>query len=144
MAEVLLVDDDGSVLLTLAIALRRLGHKVTVACDAEQALRHLKEHHYAFLISDVRMPGMSGVELAARASHLRFAPRIVLTSAYSNLITRDDIVEAFMQKPLDLERLHELLCSARPPRRFPQTGQRKASGKGVRSMFKANDPIYSS
>ncbi|MBV9470820.1 MAG: response regulator, partial [Abitibacteriaceae bacterium] len=85
MANVLLVDDDGSVLLTLAIALRRYGHTVTVACDGNQALLHLKRHQFAYLVSDIRMPGMSGIELASRARRLAHPPRVILTSAYSNV-----------------------------------------------------------
>ena len=109
MASVLLVDDDGNVLLTLAIALRRQGHNVTVACDAGQALAELKSHRFSFLVSDVRMPGMTGFELAHRAHCLENAPRIILTSAYSNLETQDDIVEAFLPKPIDIARLNALL-----------------------------------
>lgn len=121
MADILLVDDDGSVLLTLAIALRRLGHAVTVACDAEQALRRLNEHCYTFLLSDVRMPGMSGIELAARAASLREHPRVILTSAYSDIAFRPDEVEAFFLKPLDIDRLNALLVSDKP---LPNQGRR--------------------
>jgi len=109
MADVLLVDDDGSVLLTLTLALRRQGHNVTAACDARQALAHLSNHRFAFLISDVRMPGMSGLELARQAHHIENPPRIILTSAYSNVETQEDIVEAFLPKPIDIARLNALL-----------------------------------
>lgn len=111
MAEVLLVDDDGSVLLTLAIALRRQGHNVTVAGDAMQALSHLKRHDFQFLISDVRMPGLSGVELAGRVRRMSNPPEIILTSAYPYVETRNGIARAFLQKPLDINRLNELLSS---------------------------------
>jgi CheY-like chemotaxis protein len=112
MAEVLLVDDDGSVLLTLAIALRRLGHSVTVAGDAFQAMAHLKRTHFDFLVSDVRMPGVSGLELAAQVRQMPEPPRIILTSAYPSIEDRDKVSEAFLQKPLDVQRLSEYLNSA--------------------------------
>lgn len=111
MANVLLVDDDGSVLLTLAIALRRYGHTVTVACDGDQALLHLKRHQFGYLVSDVRMPGMSGIELATRARRLANPPRVILTSAYSNIQMRAGMAEAFLQKPIDTERLNALLSA---------------------------------
>jgi DNA-binding NtrC family response regulator len=109
MAEVLLVDDDGSVLLTLAIALRRQGHNVTVAGDATQALSHLQRHRFEFLISDVRMPGLSGVELAQRVRTMGQPPKVILTSAYPHVETRGGLAQAFLQKPLDLNQLNELL-----------------------------------
>jgi DNA-binding NtrC family response regulator len=125
MADVLLVDDDGSVLLTLAIALRRQGHKVTVAGDANQALSHLHRHHFEFLVSDVRMPGMSGVELAQEVRGMQEPPQIILTSAYPYVETRGGIASAFLQKPLDVKQLNELLKSSdTPPEGSP-------SGNGI-------------
>ena len=112
MAEVLLVDDDGSVLLTLAIALRRQGHNVTVAGDAMQALSHLKRRQFQFLISDVRMPGLSGVELAGRVRRMSNPPQIILTSAYPYVETRNGIAHAFLQKPLDISVLNDLLSNS--------------------------------
>lgn len=114
MAEVLLVDDDGSVLLTLAIALRRQGHGVTVAGDAYQALTHLKKLRFDFMISDVRMPGVSGLELAAHARAMPTPPRIILTSAYPFVEDRESVSEAFMQKPLDVHLLSQYLNSPAP------------------------------
>jgi CheY-like chemotaxis protein len=109
MADILLVDDNGSVLLTLAIALRRRGHSVTVASEGRSALHELQTHHFDFLVSDVRMPGMSGIELAQRAKNIDDAPRVILTSAYSNIGSYEGVAEAFLRKPLDTEQLDTLL-----------------------------------
>jgi DNA-binding NtrC family response regulator len=109
MADILLVDDDGNVLLTLAIALRRRGHAVTMASDASRALEHLNKAHFQFLVSDIRMPGMSGFDLARAARSLPHPPRIILTSAYSNIGTPDGLAEAFIQKPVDITSLDDLL-----------------------------------
>jgi len=113
MADVLLVDDDGSLLLTLAIALRRQGHIVTVACDAEQAIAQLKRRSFTFLISDVRMPGMSGTELALQARRLAPTLRVILTSALPNIPFREGAIEAFLQKPIEPESLNKLLLTER-------------------------------
>jgi two-component system response regulator ChvI len=113
MANVLLVDDNGNVLLTLAIALRRLGHKVTVSSDPCQALTFLKRQQFDFLVSDVRMPHMSGLELAAQAKMVKHVPRIILTSAYSNIEARDGIAEAYLRKPIDVQQLHALLSDVK-------------------------------
>ena len=112
MAEVLLVDDDGSVLLTLAIALRRRGHDVTVACDANQALAQLRRRSFDFLISDVRMPGLSGLELATRVQRMAHPPRVILTSAYPFIEHREGVSEAFLPKPLDVQQLNDHLNSS--------------------------------
>jgi CheY-like chemotaxis protein len=114
MANVLLVDDNGNILLTLAIALRRLGHKVTVSSDPCQALTLLKRQRFDFLVSDVRMPRMSGIELAAQAKRQKHVPRIILTSAYSNVEAREGVAEAYLRKPIDVQQLHGLLSDTQP------------------------------
>ena len=108
MAHILLVDDDTNVLLTLAIALRRRGHEVTVAQNGWQALNLLRREAFEFLISDVKMPGMTGIELAERASDLPNTPIIVLTSALD--INIEDVpAQHFLPKPLDVAKLGEVV-----------------------------------
>lgn len=114
MADVLLVDDNGSVLLTLAIALRRRGHVVTTSEDAHQAIAALKQQRFDFLVSDVRMPGMSGVELASQARRLPHPPHIILTSAYSNIDAREGVADAYLRKPIDTQQLLRLLENGAP------------------------------
>lgn len=118
MADIILVDDDGSVLLTLSIALRRRGHTVTVACDAQQALNQMARHRYDFLVTDIRMPGMSGLELARRARAGNNSPRIILTSAhYDPSITPNpaEVAEEFLPKPIDIEKLDAILNQVSSP-----------------------------
>ncbi|HEX8832582.1 MAG TPA: response regulator [Abditibacteriaceae bacterium] len=115
MADILLVDDNGSVLLTLAIALRRRGHHVAVAATGTDALAQLESHDFDFLVSDVRMPGMSGIELATHARTMAKPPRVILTSAYSNIESHEGLAEAFLRKPIDTDQLHALLSSSDTP-----------------------------
>ena len=145
MAQVLLVDDNGSVLLTLAIALRRRGHVVTMAADGAHALRELKLQHFDFLVSDVRMPGMTGVELATAARALPQPPRVILTSAYSSVEGREEIAEAFLRKPIDTEQLDALLQDAAPRQQSPgedahtsaQIAQQNSQQKAARGFHPA-------
>lgn len=113
MALVLLVDDDLNVRLTLALALRRFGHEVAVAADAETAFELLRLRHFDWVVSDVRMPGLSGVDFAQRVGGMENAPRIVLTSAYSDVAAPRGVV-AFFQKPVDARRLSDLLHPPAP------------------------------
>src|SRR5215216_143294 len=123
MANVLLVDDDDNVLLTLAIALRRQGHNVTMVADGPKALDLLQRQQFHFLISDVKMPGMNGFDLARQARHLPHPPRVILTSAYSSLGTPDSSIEAFLQKPVDIVHLDALLRSAPPTESAQRDGR---------------------
>lgn len=121
MAKVLLVDDNGSVLLTLAIALRRHGHTVSIASDGWLALDALRTESFDALVSDVRMPGLTGPELAAEARQLQPKLHIVLTSAYPSVETATEIT-AFLRKPIDIEQLHALLIRNGGPGATPPAG----------------------
>jgi DNA-binding NtrC family response regulator len=148
MARVLLVDDDSSVLLTLSIALQRRGHKVTVACDAQQALSQLARSHFDFLVTDIRMPGMSGLELASRAHATIDSPRVVLTSAHYDPQMSPNpaaqVAEEFFPKPVDIEKLDALLSQQSPP--SPPSRDTKKSTPNERRarvarFFGGNNPL---
>ena len=62
-AKVLVVDDERSILLLLKEALTQWGYQVTVASSAADALNLLKSELFDALITDIRMPDMSGLEL---------------------------------------------------------------------------------
>jgi len=80
MAHILVVDDEKSICELLEITFRKEGHRVEVAHSVEGAKRKLEGSLYDIIISDVRMPGETGVEL------LRFA-REVAPDSYFVLIT---------------------------------------------------------
>src|SRR5271165_1081125 len=80
MAHILVVDDEKSICELLEITFRKEGHRVEVAHSVEGAKRKLEGSLYDIIISDVRMPGETGVEL------LRFT-REVAPDSYFVLIT---------------------------------------------------------
>jgi two-component system, NtrC family, response regulator PilR len=80
MAHILVVDDEKSICELLEITFRKEGHRVEVAPSVEAAKRKLEGSLYDIVISDIRMPGESGVEL------LRFT-REVAPDSYFVLIT---------------------------------------------------------
>src|SRR5215471_4729445 len=63
MAHILVVDDERSICELLEITFRKEGHKVEVANNVEAAKRKLESQLFDIVISDVRMPGETGVDL---------------------------------------------------------------------------------
>src|SRR5438270_1744681 len=63
MAHILVVDDERSICELLEITFRKEGHKIEVAASVEAARRKLESQIFDIVISDVRMPGQSGLEL---------------------------------------------------------------------------------
>lgn len=107
MARFLLVDDDGFTLNLLADTLRALGHEASTAGDARQGLQLLIAALPDFVITDVRMPGWDGIELARRIGLLPKPPPVILTSGDPDFEIHEEALRrgvrpaAFLQKPFD-------------------------------------------
>ncbi len=76
MAHILVVDDEKSICELLEITFRKEGHRVEVATNGEAARRRLESQVFDIVISDIRMPDTSGVEL------LKFAKEIAPSSVF--------------------------------------------------------------
>lgn len=95
MKKVLIVDDETLVRVTLRslIAWEKYGMQVAADCNnGYQALEYLDEHEVDFLITDVKMPGISGLELLKRLRENGQAPVTVVLSGYNEF---DLVREAF-------------------------------------------------
>jgi DNA-binding NtrC family response regulator len=113
MATVLIVDDEKNIRSHLATYLRGLGHRTETAEDAATALRLLDRVEPDVVFSDVRMPGMDGVELMREMRRRRPEAIVVLMTAYA---TVRGAVEAmregaydYLVKPFDLDEVGLLL-----------------------------------
>jgi two-component system nitrogen regulation response regulator GlnG len=105
---ILVVDDDAAACWALEEALRSHGHVVVGANSAAAALRHLKKALPALVITDVRMPGGSGLDLLAELKRDHPALPVVVTTAYGSVETASTAIARgafdFLPKPLDLDR----------------------------------------
>jgi nitrogen-specific signal transduction histidine kinase/CheY-like chemotaxis protein len=83
--KVLLVDDDDSVREVCAAMLEDIGCNVTAAASGPEALERLAEERFGFVLTDVAMPHMSGVELAAEVRERCPDLPIMFASGYADL-----------------------------------------------------------
>jgi two-component system, cell cycle response regulator CpdR len=88
MARILLAEDDDSVRLFLARALRRAGHVVCDMPDGQAALAWISEHPVDLLLADVVMPGMDGIELARRAGDMWPHLRVIFITGFAAVALR--------------------------------------------------------
>lgn len=84
---ILVVDDEPLKRITLQIELGEAGYEVTEAADADAARRLFDSRPFDVVISDVRMPGMSGLELLACIKQTRPATDVILMTAYATIDT---------------------------------------------------------
>jgi two-component system, cell cycle response regulator CpdR len=79
---ILLVDDEPEFRKVMTTILARSGHKVLAAADGYEGVRILTEHWVDLLITDVRMPGVDGLQLARQAKVMRPNIRIIYISGF--------------------------------------------------------------
>ena len=77
-ARVLIVDDERSLRRTLTIALRAAGYQVTSAANGVEALECLRLTTFDIVISDLMMPGMTGIELLKAIKHRSPKTEVIL------------------------------------------------------------------
>lgn len=117
---VLLADDDDMVRESLVRTLGRQGMTIVTADSAAAALRHLESHGpelFDLLITDVVMPGTSGIDLARTVATRWPFLRTLLISGYSpeGLQPEDDRTFTFLAKPFTTERLLEVVMRTLQP-----------------------------
>jgi len=127
----LVVDDEEQILSALRRALRKEGYEIVTADSAKAALRMLGERRFDAVLSDHKMPGMSGMQLLSRARELQPGVVLLLITGWTEEIPRDQLsevgVRALITKPWDDARLKATLrhCLAPPA---PPSPQASASG----------------
>jgi FixJ family two-component response regulator len=111
-----IIDDDGSVRAATANLVRSLGYVVHTFASAGDFLRSSDLHDTSCVITDVRMPAMSGLDLQAHLLAKGQAPPFIFVTAFSVDSDRDRALKAgatcFLSKPFDGETLVECLKTA--------------------------------
>jgi DNA-binding response OmpR family regulator len=82
-ARILIVDDEAAIRLTMDMLLRRHGYTVVTATSGEEALALIAQQPFDLLLLDLKMPGLSGLEVAQRAQSLQPAPAILILTGSS-------------------------------------------------------------
>ena len=111
-----IVDDDRSIRFVLTKVLKRAGYEVSAFERASDVLEALESHRPSTLVSDIRMPGMSGTELLAKVKERWPEIPVIIMTAFSDL---DSAVSAFqggafeyLPKPFDIAQAVELIGRA--------------------------------
>jgi len=127
-SRVLVVEDDEETRLALSDALEDLGHEVKAEPCAESALTALEHDDVDAVLTDVRMPGMGGIELCRRLSGDRPNVPVVVMTAYGDVDSAVGALRAgafdFITKPFSVDGVAEVLDNALDRGRSRPTVQR--------------------
>src|SRR5687768_14264727 len=116
MANLLIVDDELGMRQFLTHLLQREGHTVRLAENGSEAMAQIREAAPDLIISDIRMPDMSGVELLRAVRELLPDVEVIMMTAFANVDTAREAfllgAYDFVQKPFDNDLLKETVTRA--------------------------------
>ena len=108
---VLFVDDEKMILEVGSLMLQRLGYNVLTTSNGQEAIEIFKNNKVAFVILDMRMPGMNGDEVCQQLKKIKPKVKILLASGYVGFYSEDYLIsigfDDFIKKPYDLRQLSE-------------------------------------
>ncbi|MDH5675304.1 MAG: sigma-54 dependent transcriptional regulator [Myxococcales bacterium] len=139
MSKVLVVDDEDSIRLVLETLLAKHGYEVALASDGKQALGMLERFGPDFVLADVRMPGIGGIELCKLIGARNAGTTVIVMSAYGSLEQALEAIKSgaydYISKPfkqdevlLTLAKAEERLALQRENRALRAAARRDRSG----------------
>ena len=109
---ILLVEDNADLCQLVCNLLEHFGHMPVAVESAEAALLRLADAQFDVLLTDVSLPGMSGIELARKVLPTNPQMHIIFASGYGASVTAHlGFVAHSLLKPYDIEQLQALLNS---------------------------------
>ncbi|MDY0220138.1 MAG: response regulator [Desulfobacterium sp.] len=115
--EILLVDDEEDIREVLAISLKDMGYRVTLAENGQKALTLFETHGFPIVLTDIKMPVMDGIELLKKIKTMAPETEIIMITGHGDMDLaiesfRNQAVE-FITKPVDVQSLEIALERAK-------------------------------
>jgi DNA-binding NtrC family response regulator len=110
---ILVIDDDEDILNLFGDFLKKEGYDVNSFLDPLKALEeiHRRPQRYSIIITDVRMPGISGIELIRRICKINHDIKVIIISAFE--LNGEDLrnirYDNFMEKPVHMQYLAQTI-----------------------------------
>lgn len=104
-SSILVVDDDEAVRKLIQMTLRRQGYRCTVAANSQEARQRLDVEPFALLLSDIHMPGESGLDLVAHVKSSYVDMAVIIVTVIDDIETAQRALSldiyGYMVKPID-------------------------------------------
>jgi DNA-binding NtrC family response regulator len=128
MPRILIVEDRDSLRRMLELALRQGGYEVSAAADGREGMRLLREHPFDFVLTDLKLPDATGIEVLAASREAQPRAPVVVLTGYGTVGTAVEAMKLgaydFLEKPLEIDDLTRLI-------------ERAIGDRGEESVFRA-------
>jgi len=116
VTRILIVDDEETIRLALRKFLRSRGYEVEIAGSGDHALQILDKESFSLMLCDVRMPGMTGVQLVPQARNRDQDLAIIMLTAVNDAATATEVLSSgatdYLMKPVELADLQQAVDRA--------------------------------
>ncbi len=113
---ILIVEDRQSLRRMLERALAGEGHRVTAVADGETAVEHLERDGFDLVLTDLKLPGITGLEVLAASRRTQPGAPVVVLTGYGTVGTAVEAMKLgaldFLEKPVELDELFRLAGAA--------------------------------
>lgn len=115
-AKILIVDDEEIVLSLARDALEEAGYIIGLAGGGQEAIDQLNREYFDFILTDIRMPGIDGLQLSRKAREINPSIGVIFMTGYANLNTAKDAIKEgaydYIMKPFELKELRQAVKNA--------------------------------
>lgn len=110
--KLLVVDDHQQARESVAFTLRQAGHNVVCLSSAVEGLKRIEKESFDVVITDLKMPGMTGLEFLAELKKRRATAQVIVVTAYATIATAVEAMRVgafdFLEKPFQADELEDL------------------------------------
>ncbi len=122
MEKILVIDDDDSIRETLQLYLSEIGYEVITANNGETGIKLIDQHKPDLILSDLKMAGLTGIDVLKRAKEIDTKNQVVLMTAFedmqSTIVAMQLGAYDYIEKPLELSRFNSVVKRALESRRL--------------------------
>lgn len=154
MEKILIIDDEKSILDLLSVVFKKEGYRVRATLSAKKALELLNKEEFGLILTDIKLPEMSGFEILKRVRESKPDIAVVMITAYGNVKQAVEALKAgafdYVVKPFDVDELKIIVAKALEKKRLQEENillrkelKEKSSFETVIGKSKKIKQIYS-
>ncbi len=142
---ILIVDDETIVQSLVRDALEDEGYAVECASGASEALTYIESKSINLIVTDIRMPGMDGIELVKRARAVQPDMGVIFMTGYANLNSAKDAIKQgaldYILKPFELDEIRRAVKGA--VHKIKKDAEGKSSAQQIDRLSDLNQMLFS-